>query len=68
MAQIDGKKVYKEEIDVIKSIYEENKNYVRSQNMESKWFTTMNGLRQVGELNPLLFTIMLDDNIKTCDI
>lgn len=39
---LNKKCVYEKNIKVIKIAYKENKNYIRAQNMECKWFTTKN--------------------------
>ena len=48
----------------IKSMYKNNVNYVRTNNMDSTQFTTENGLRQGGVLSPTLFNVQMDDIIK----
>lgn len=48
----------------IKSLYKENKNYVRISNWKSDIFEVREGLRQGGVLSPTLFIIVMDDIIK----
>lgn len=51
-------------INTIKSLFANNKGYVRKNNLESQSFTIKDGLRQGGVLSPLLFIIVMDDIIK----
>lgn len=49
---------------LIKSLYTNTRNYVRTKHAHSEEFTTHDGLRQGGVLSPLLFIILVDDNMK----
>lgn len=51
----------------IKSIYNNTRNYVISNNNISEEFITREGLRQGGVLSPVLFTIFMDDIIRNCE-
>ena len=48
----------------IMSLYRTTRNYVRTDNMESREFVVKEGLRQGGVLSPLLFNLVMDDIIK----
>ena len=48
----------------IQSIYKKTRNYVRTNNLISEEFDTIEGLRQGGALSPALFITLMDDIIK----
>ena len=51
-------------LTAIQSVYKRNRNYIRTNNMESTEFTTKNGLRQGGVLSPTLFNVIMDEIIR----
>ena len=51
-------------IELIKIIYKDNKNIVRTYNEESREFETMVGVKQGCALSPLLFSLILDEAMK----
>lgn len=48
----------------IRSLYENNRSYVRKDNRSSETFPIKDGLRQGGVMSPTLFIIVMDDIIK----
>jgi hypothetical protein len=53
-------------IEAIKSLYTDNKNYIRTANTISKGFITTKGVKQGCILSPLLFIIVMDTIAKEC--
>lgn len=51
----------------IKSLYDNNKSYVRRNNAQSATFVISDGLRQGGVMSPTLFIIIMDDVIKAAE-
>lgn len=51
-------------LQAIQSIYNKTINYVRTGNMKSDEFNTVEGLRQGGVLSPILFVLLIDEVIK----
>lgn len=53
-------------LDAVKSIYLCTQNIIRTNNICSKEFITMWGVRQGGVLSPLLFISLMDEIAKNC--
>lgn len=51
-------------INAIKSLYRKTENIVRKDNQETGKFRTTKGVRQGGNLSPLLFIILMDEIIR----
>lgn len=49
----------------IQSLYNNNKSYIRKDNLQSTAFGITEGLRQGGVMSPTLFILIMDDIIKT---
>lgn len=61
---LSQRNVEKQLIEAIESLYNNSRNYVRTNNQQSEEFLTTYGLRQGGVLSPLLFNVVMDDIIK----
>lgn len=63
---LEKRKVNKQLLEAIKSVYTESLNYVACKNMKSDVFETPEGLRQGGVLSPVLFCVFMDEIMKEC--
>lgn len=61
---LEKRGIDKETIEVVRALYKNNRNIVRTNNEESKEFITEIGVKQGCVLSPLLFSVVIDEAIK----